>query len=281
MNRFNLERLKIFGTDAIIDGSGFAVLHSATGKAFGLGRPPSWESEQKFSQQTSHLSEPAKLRFAESDVSCEVLAESLDSLARHQKAIATTKSDKSLSDQGRATKIQEATTAAVTELAGQHASLSSIGHTIADQRSKLYAVPEASVADAITDSEMRSRFAAMSNEQQLQLLKNLDANPRALLALKRDPLPAANQRNAEIINNAWNAHVEKLNPQPTAALKSLEENHDWASNLVRGFARSISENVLNRRQLFPLAQQANALDLFEFTDDEVRIFTAINTKSAA
>jgi hypothetical protein len=146
------------------------------------------------------------------------------------------KTDKFLSDEGKADKLTSARARVVDEVAKQRKLLEAETGQVKADESALFAAPKLDPTDAVgglLDRERRDHFRGLSRDQQTHLQTQMGGgqHPELLHALLRDPMPGLGR---EIAQGQWRASIEAKHPKKVQVLETRKNALAWAATAFNG-----------------------------------------------
>jgi hypothetical protein len=271
MNINNLKKAQLHGARVVTDG-GHVALHSVS-RAYGFGRPPSWEENTDFTPETATKLDPAARDFVDDPLS---LAASRVMLALPALDHATQQilSDARLSASGRVEKLREPRTAAIKAIATAGRDIAANGSTL-DAREAAHLQPSAiDMQTELQHRERRDHFRTLPANKRTPLLESMaqgKADP-LLEALVRSPVPLEDHE-AALVQSAWRDAVARREPKRAAELQAARANHDWAQSVVAAAAQYAPRSTM----LTP----AEITDAARGTGGESIFFDGMRTDHAA
>jgi hypothetical protein len=157
--------------------------------------------------------------------------------------------------------IEEETLAARTHALRQFISIASeeavFEATVAGNAAAFYAPPAiapADAAEAVLDGTIQGRVNAMETEEAMKLFR---ANPRAALAIARDPIPG---KHHEFATRAWRDHKRAEDPAKAAQFDDAERHAAWGRDATRAARRFLLQNLGDNGAELVAGLDAFALD---------------------
>lgn len=241
MNRNNLLKAQLHGARVLTDQH--IAIHSASNRAYGFGRPPSWEENDTFTPETAAKLDPAAREFVETDPVNFAAGHAMLALPALDATTHAVNADGRLSPAGRAEKLREPRASAIKTIATAAADVAAHGQALDTRESAFYAPPKLPANDVqagLEDREARDTWHAMPASARTAALERMTRgeDDRLLEALARNPVRSLDDPNeVSMINTAWRAAVDRRAPAKAAELKSARANHDWAHSVVSAAAQ--------------------------------------------
>jgi hypothetical protein len=93
------------------------------------------------------------------------------------------------------------------------------------------AIAPTDAAEAVLDGTIQGRVNAMGTEEAVKLFR---ANPRAALAIARDPIPG---KHHDFATRAWRDHKRASDPAKAALFDDAEQHAAWGRDATRAARR--------------------------------------------
>jgi hypothetical protein len=239
MNLNNLRKAQLHGARIHTD-SHIAI--ASVSRAYGFGRPPSWEENDQFTPETAAKLDPAAREFVDDPLN---LAASRTMLALPSLDHTTHQilNDARLSPAGRAEKLRAPRIEAIKTIGAAAAAVAAHGQALKAREAQFYAPPTLPANDVhvgLEDHEVRARWRTMPISARTAALERMarGEDDRLLEALARSPVRSLDDPNeVSMINTAWRAAASRRNPKAAAELQAARANHDWADSVVKAAAQ--------------------------------------------
>lgn len=274
-NLFELERYKHVKVELTGNALRYVYqpLADERGVLAGFAPPPRMFKTDQLDPSTRHLS-ASERRFLSNDPSYLETASAHLALDRWGEAVKAAMADRSLSPEGRHTRVVSATEQALSAVGKRFAALEEIAAKLARQHADLYAVPRPDQVDAMIDVHLYAKADGMSTADIIGALMD-GKHDRLLLALARSPMPLPDVV-AERVNDAWAQKVRAEKPAETAALGLAEQANEWARGVVRFIGALLANPNTSRTTgafeplaIYKTLRAVNAIGLLDYRDEQI------------
>jgi len=240
MNTNNLLKTQLHRA-RVLPTTGHIAVETAMKRALGFANPPTWETDDRFTDDTATKHEPSAREFHETDPVSLTAARAIFALTGLEHQTHEVTNNARLSPVGRTDALKGPRASMIKALTAAAADVAAQGRERQARTEKFYGPTPLAPNDihaAFADRELRDHYFAQPISARMQAIRQManGENGRTLEALVRSPIPLeANE--AALVRDAWHGHIDKREPAKAAELKAALANHAWADAVIQAAAQ--------------------------------------------